>query len=153
MKLRTGKNQPHSSSTSLPRKSATMVIMALPILVKNSAVFKGIESVEKETDSNGWTIESLKLALKLPFFCWFLEWTVYNWPGKPLSVEKNFRNVQKGLCMWRLKCFPTSTKLLLGLWKFYTSLRADMNYLEKTEKEQRFRKLPVIMVAKSSGKQ
>ena len=56
----------------------------------NSIVMKQIESVEKETDSNGKTLEALKICLKLPTFDDFWIITAYNSPGKPLSTDKIF---------------------------------------------------------------
>ena len=89
MKLNTERNQTLSTTTSLRRKPATAVIMTA-IFVKNSIVIKRTELVEKETDSNGPTLGTLKLCLKLPFFDYFWIIRVYNTPGKPLSTEKIF---------------------------------------------------------------
>ena len=65
--------------------------------MKNSIVIKQIEPVEKETDSNGRTLETLKNCLKLQSFDDFWIRTAYNSPGKPLSTDKifsgKFRNV------------------------------------------------------------
>ena len=60
------------------------------ILIKNNIVIKRVEPVEKENDLRGKTLEILKLCITLPFFRDFWIVSVYNSPGKPLSLEKVF---------------------------------------------------------------
>ena len=60
------------------------------ILIKNNIVIKRVEPDEKENDHRGKTLEILKLCITLPFFRDFWIVSVYNSPGKPLSLEKVF---------------------------------------------------------------
>ena len=60
------------------------------ILIENNIVIKRGEPVEKENDYRGKNLEILKLCIKLPFFGNFWIVSVYNSPGKPLSLEKAF---------------------------------------------------------------
>ena len=67
--------------------------------MKKSIVIKRTEPVEKEIDSNGRTLETLKLCLKLPLFNDFWVITVYNSLGKPLSTEKVLSGKLKIVCV------------------------------------------------------
>ena len=58
------------------------------ILVKKSIVIKRTEQVQKEANSNGGTLETLKLCLNLTLFDEFWIITVYILPGKPLLTKK-----------------------------------------------------------------
>ena len=60
------------------------------ILIKNNIVIKRVEPVEKENDYRGKTLEILKIFITLPLFGDFWIVSVYNSPGKPLSLEKVF---------------------------------------------------------------
>ena len=60
------------------------------ILIKNNIVINQTEPAEKENDCSGKTLEILKLCITLPYFGDFWIISVYNSPGKPLSLEKVF---------------------------------------------------------------
>ena len=60
------------------------------ILIKNNIVIKRVDPVEKENNYPWKTLEILKLCITLPFFGDFWIVSVYNSPGKPLSLEKVF---------------------------------------------------------------
>ena len=60
------------------------------ILMKNNIVIKRVEPVEKENDYRGKTLEILKICITLPLFGDFWIVSVYNSPGKSLSLEKVF---------------------------------------------------------------
>ena len=60
------------------------------ILIKKNIVIKRVEPVEKENDYRVKTLKMLKLCITLPFFGDFWIVSVYNSPGKPLSLEKVF---------------------------------------------------------------
>ena len=73
----------------LQQKLIPTVIMAL-ILIKNNIVINQTKPAEKENDCSGKTLEILKLCFKIPYFGDFWIISVYNSPGKPLSLEKIF---------------------------------------------------------------
>ena len=66
-------------------------------MTKKSLVIKRTETVEKETDSNDRTLETLKLCLRLPLFGEFWLITVHNSPGKSLSTKKIFSGKLKNV--------------------------------------------------------
>ena len=105
--IKSWKKQTPSTATLLQRKPATTVIIGSAILVKNSIVIKRIEPVEKETDSNGRTLEALKICLKLPSFDDFWMNNCLHFPWKAAVDRSNvFRKVEKCLRVWRLQCSP-----------------------------------------------
>ena len=93
MKLRTGKKQTPINNYIVAMETFNNGHHGSAILVKNSIVMKRIEPVEKETDSNGRTLETLKM----PFFDDFWIITAYNSPGKPLSTDKIFSGKLKNV--------------------------------------------------------
>ena len=97
MKLRTGKK--NNLPQQLHRCIGNFQHHGSAILVKNSIVIKRIvEPVEKETDSNGRTLEIL--CLKLPSFDDFWIITAYSSPGKPLSTDKLFSGKLKNVFIY-----------------------------------------------------
>ena len=97
MKLRTGKKTTSLGNYIVASETFNNGHHGSAILVKNSIVIKRIEPVEKETDSNGRTLEILKICRKLPSFDNFWIITAYNSTGKPLSTDKIFSGMMKNV--------------------------------------------------------